>query len=374
MPSNFKLPLLTLLLLCSPIVSASGQDDAQTAADKRKIAVLMRLTHIKVAEKPKLKASVVRFLKTVTDESEFISYAKRFDIDETKQRLWEIALESKSNESRANAASLLIDREDPATLQKKIQSVENPADFVLTLGLVASAEAIEILKPLVTADSLPAAAKNAAVKGLGRQKVGQQFLLELAQSKKLPEECSFTTANILLSSSYPTIKDSAAKVMKLPAAAGSQPIAPIAELVKRTGNIENGKRVFSKQGTCANCHKVAGAGKEVGPDLSEIGSKLSRQAMYEAILNPSLAVSHNYETYLVQTIDGLSFSGILISETDEAIVLRSAEAVSKEFLKDDLEGMKKSKKSLMPNDLQKNFSESDLVDLVEYLMTLQKKS
>ena len=150
-------------------------------------------------------------------------------------------------------------------------------------------------------------------------------------------------------------------------------MSPIGQQVKRRGQTENGKKMFQGLGTSANCHLVNGQGKEVGPDLSEIGSKLSRQAMYESILNPSLAVSHNYETFLVETYDGLSYSGILVSQTDEKIVLRTAEAVIKELLKEDLDGMKKSKQSLMPADLQKNFSESDLVDLVEYLMSLTKK-
>ena len=186
-------------------------------------------------------------------------------------------------------------------------------------------------------------------------------------------ECEFTVANILLSSADDALRGAAAKIMKLPATAGSKPLSPIGQLVKRRGQTENGKKVFQGLGTCANCHLVNGQGKEVGPDLSEIGSKLSRQAMYESILNPSLAVSHNYETFLVETYDGLSYSGILVSQTDEKIVLRTAEAVIKELLKEDLDGMKKSKQSLMPADLQKNFSESDLVDLVEYLMSLTKK-
>ena len=62
--------------------------------------------------------------------------------------------------------------------------------------------------------------------------------------------------------------------------------------------------VFNTVGTCSKCHKVSGAGKEVGPDLSEIGDKLSREDIYVAILNPNAAVSHNYETYSLLDVDG----------------------------------------------------------------------
>lgn len=40
------------------------------------------------------------------------------------------------------------------------------------------------------------------------------------------------------------------------------------------------------QGTCNKCHLVRGEGKQIGPDLTEIGSKLSREAMFESILYP----------------------------------------------------------------------------------------
>ena len=326
-----------------------------------------------VNEKPALKEAVVRFLKTVTDESEYLNYAERFQITETNAGLWKIANETTDDNNRVKATGLLVAQNDGESLKKQLLMQKDPAKLIDAMGLVANQKTIGILKSMVTSTEVSSPAKNSAAKGLGRQKMGQQFLLELVTSKKLPEACEFTVANILLSSTDKGIQSSASKFMKLPATAGSQPLTPITELVGRKGNVQNGMVVFAKQGTCANCHKVSGQGKEVGPDLTEIGSKLSRQAMYESILNPSLAVSHNYETYLIETIDGLSFSGVMTSETDEKITIRTAEAVTKEIIKDDIEGMKKSKKSLMPNDLQKNFSESDLVDLVEYLMTLKKK-
>lgn len=368
----FYLLALGAVLFHGP-AGSEAQDD-QVAADKRKVDVLMRLTNIDVEEKPKLKAAVVRFLKTVSDESEFLGYAKRFPIEEVRNRLWSIAFDSKNNGNRVQALELLIAQTDDLDrFRKKILEASEAVAVVESIGLISSRKTLELLKSLVVEKKFSSGVRNAAVKGLGRQKPGQEFLLQLELDGKLPEDCRFSAANILLSSSDDAIRQQASRTMKLPATANSKPLAPIGELVGRTGDAARGKEVFVKKGTCANCHKVNGSGKEVGPDLSEIGSKLSRQAMYESILNPSLAVSHNYETYLIQTLDGLSSTGILLSETDDKVVIRTAEAISREFAKEDIEGMKKSKKSLMPADLQKNFSEEELVDLVEYLMSLKKK-
>ena len=117
---------------------------------------------------------------------------------------------------------------------------------------------------------------------------------------------------------------------------------------------------------------VNNQGSSVGPDLSEIGSKLARDAMYTAILDPSAAISHNYENYAVQTLDGKLVTGLLTSESDEKVVLKSAEGVPVEIAREDIDEMKKLEQSLMPEDLARPMSEQDLVDLVEYLTTLKK--
>jgi putative heme-binding domain-containing protein len=361
-----------LFLLLTIASAARSQEEGNPTADQRKIAALMRLTKINVNEKPTLKKVVVRYLKTVEDEADYLSYAKRFKVVESNQRLWKIVFQSKSNDNKVTAIGLLLDQSSPEEMVERIRNSDRPEEILNPIALAGSNRSMEILKRILLIRSLSSTAKNIAVKGLGKQKTGQLFLLNLVKQKKLPTECEFTAANLLLPSEFPEIRATASPLMQLPATAGSTPLPPLSELVKRSGNPANGATIFLKSGTCANCHQVNRTGKEVGPDLSEIGSKLSRQAMYESILNPNAAISHNFENYLVQTIDGLSFAGILINETDQVVTLRTADAVTKEIPKDELDGMRKSPNSLMPSDLQKNFSETDLVDLVEYLMTLKK--
>ena len=94
--------------------------------------------------------------------------------------------------------------------------------------------------------------------------------------------------------------------------------------------------------------------------------------MYVSILDPSAAVSHNFETYSVLTLDGLAITGLLISETDEAVTLRNSEGIDKKIAQEDIEIFKKQKTSLMPQDLQKLLTVDQLVDLVEYTLTLKK--
>jgi putative heme-binding domain-containing protein len=116
-----------------------------------------------------------------------------------------------------------------------------------------------------------------------------------------------------------------------------------------------------------------GQGKEVGPNLSEIGSKLSKEALYLSILDPSAGVSFNFETSQIVTNEGQVLQGIVISDTPEALTLKTAEAITRAISKSDIEETTKLKISLMPQDLQRQLTAQNLVDIVEYLTTLKKK-
>ena len=138
------------------------------------------------------------------------------------------------------------------------------------------------------------------------------------------------------------------------------------------GNAASGQIVFAKAGTCGKCHVVNGEGKEVGPNLSEIGKKLSREAIYEAILYPSASISHNFETYVVETKAGNVVNGLLVSKTPAEITLKDAEALLRTFKTADVESVTRSPVSIMPADLHKALTTQDLADLVEYLHTLRE--
>ena len=145
-----------------------------------------------------------------------------------------------------------------------------------------------------------------------------------------------------------------------------------AELAKRRGNAEHGKVVFNTTGTCVKCHTVNRVGKDVGPNLSEIGNKATRDFLYESILFPSAAIAHNYETWRLELENGNVVTGIIVSETKDAISIKTAEAIVQTYKPSDIESKTQLKVSLMPADLQKLMSTQDLVDVVEYLTTLKK--
>ena len=115
-----------------------------------------------------------------------------------------------------------------------------------------------------------------------------------------------------------------------------------------------------------------GEGKEVGPNLSEIGAKLSKQALFESIIFPSAGISHNYESWTIALHDGTTQTGIIISEDADKVILKGIDAIVRTFPIKEIDERAKQKISLMPADLAKLLSKEEMADVVEYLTTLKK--
>lgn len=139
------------------------------------------------------------------------------------------------------------------------------------------------------------------------------------------------------------------------------------------GNAERGATIFFEKGAvyCMRCHKVNDRGGEVGPNLSQIGKEKDRRYLLEAIVMPDATIAKNFETVMIGTDDGLSFSGILKSENEESLVLITPEAKLITIAKETIEQRGKGKSS-MPADLIKNLSLAEIRDLVAYLKSLDK--
>ena len=368
--------VIALLAGCLTFAGHAPADEPATAnRDKTIVETLLRLKNIDVNAKPPLKQAVLRYLQTVQGTPRYLEIIERFEIQDNNQQLLHMLQQAPASTAGVQAARLLLQFEAQQLLQSGLQDKDDQLAIatIRALSIVSNNASTALLQPMVSDSHRSTAVRNAAIRGLGRNLNGQRFLLDMVQRDQIEQAFKFTVANALYSSPDATIRKEVAKHLTLPQTKGSTPLPPVAELVKRQGAAGTGQKVFNTIGTCNKCHKVAGQGKEVGPDLSEIGSKLSREAMFVAILDPNAGISHNYETYLVATDEGNVFTGIKVSETDETITIKTAEAIERTLAKEELEEIVKQKVSLMPADLQKNLTVDDLVNVVAYLLTLKKQ-
>ncbi len=365
----------TITLLSLVTATADDAADAQAAKDASIVEVLLRLENFNLDSSPPAKEALLRYLVAHRGSDRYFELVDKFTLRDEAEHLTGIAIEHPTETAGVTAAKLLEKFDEFARIEKKATDAdENVAvAAVIVAGYVGSKPAMQWLSGLLTQTKLPVSVRSAAAKGLGRNRSGEQQLLELVESMRLPADLNFAVANILFASRDEQIRQRVAKHLRLPASAQGDPLPPLAELVAASGDSAKGREVFLQKGTCTKCHKVAGEGKDVGPDLSEIGTKLSKEAIYVSILSPSAGISHNFETYEVVTIEGQIATGVLVSQTDAEVKLKNAEAIELTFPKDQVDEMNKLAISLMPGDLQKNLTVEELTNLVEYLTTLKKK-
>ena len=135
-----------------------------------------------------------------------------------------------------------------------------------------------------------------------------------------------------------------------------------------------GAEVFARPTVgCINCHQVNGNGTDFGPNLSEIGTKLGKDAIYESILDPSAGISFGFEAWSIELKNGDENFGLITSETNDEISLKSQNGITTKYKKSDIAKRQKQTLSIMPAGLQLTMSTEDLVNLVEYLSSLKKK-
>jgi putative heme-binding domain-containing protein len=135
------------------------------------------------------------------------------------------------------------------------------------------------------------------------------------------------------------------------------------------GNVDNGTRLFTAQ--CASCHRVAGKGGRIGPDLTRIGTSRSRAALVREIRTPSEWIPPAFETVSLVTKDGQRIRGIKKNEDVFSIQVMDTRERIQGYLKSDLKELVYEKTSLMPAFLAGRLNDSDLNDLIGYLGTLR---
>lgn len=117
---------------------------------------------------------------------------------------------------------------------------------------------------------------------------------------------------------------------------------------------------------CGVCHSYAGKGGQVGPDLTGVKNQPS-DALLLHILVPNYEVYPTYQSIVVRTKDGGTFSGWVVSETDNGLTLRTAFGTDQAILRSNIESLTNSGLSLMPDGLEQTMTKEDLANLIAYL-------
>jgi len=138
------------------------------------------------------------------------------------------------------------------------------------------------------------------------------------------------------------------------------------------GDAAEGKRVFHEHAgaQCLRCHAVRGNGGIVGPGLTGVGKRLTREQLLESIVLPNRTIAAGFENATIVLKSGVSHNGLVKSETATELVLDSPEDGKLTLKKSDIEKRLRGL-SAMPEGMDKLMTRRELRDLVEYLAGLK---
>ena len=118
---------------------------------------------------------------------------------------------------------------------------------------------------------------------------------------------------------------------------------------------------------CGQCHKIHGEGQEVGPDITANG-RASVAQLLSNVFDPSLVIGASYQARTVITNDGRVLTGLVVEDNAQRVVLKVQGGKQETIARDDIDELKVSELSLMPEGLETQLQGAELIDLLAFLL------
>ena len=289
--------------------------------------------------------------------------------------------EKTDRETRANAAHALAALDQDARVAAlaetlTISSLETDLRLEISRALASSHPTPDsIAARLASAVAFATTQEQERVAGhLCTDRGGMVMLLELIENGHLNTRVLSqpTTRAQLNSLATPELGDRIGQLVKSveePESIQKRIDMLVAEYDSRGGDVTSGQRVFEK--SCANCHRVGGKGAEIGPNLDGIGSR-GLQRVSEDVLAPSRNVDVAFRSSMIVTDSGKAHSGLIKAENDRSV--RLVDSTGKEVLlsKREIELRKQTSLSPMPSTFSEALKPEELLDLMSYLLSLNR--
>jgi putative heme-binding domain-containing protein len=353
----------------------SGASAADPSADSQRqisLEALSRLKGMDLEANPALKAVLLKTLDQVRGTPDYVALVRDFQLPGHERELLDVALRNPGSDTASDALQLLLQRDFLPILTNALIST-NASAVLQTIGTSADRRIVGLVADMVNDPARGPTLRRQAVRALGNSTAGTDALLQLLREGKVADELKLTARLALQGALGPSVQEELALLLPPLKGVGAESLPPISELTKRTGSVARGAEVFKRDTVgCNQCHQVNGQGTDFGPALSEIGTKLGKDALYEAILDPSAGISFGYEGWELELKNGDEISGLLVSETESEVAVKVRGGAVTRYAKTDLASRRKSALSVMPAGLQQMMSTQDLLDLVEYLTSLKK--
>jgi putative membrane-bound dehydrogenase-like protein len=349
--------------------------EANNGKDISYSKLILHHLDIKTVQQSAIARNAVKdVLKSVTGTEEYIQLVRQYELKTENPALLELAISKKGESIGRNAAGLLLQFGASSLINATINGKDTARAkaLVRSVGGVGNKEAIDIIEKTLLAKNLDKEVQQQAAYALGGSQSGEDRALELLINNKVPKELIPPVVDGLKGAWRKAIYTKATTYLPggaVTATTGKAPV--IGDLASYISNPANGKVIFSR--SCAVCHQVNGAGYDFGPKLSEIGSKLPKEALLEAIVYPSKGISFGFESKQLAMKDGSVMTGIISSKTETDIDLKFPGGSLQKIKTSDVKSIKELPESMMTANLYETMTRQELSDLLGYLSGLRKK-
>ena len=266
--------------------------------------------------------------------------------------------------------SQLVDSKGVALVSKWISSLPPTSTARTSASTQANSPDGRALATLVQDQATNRKSRDAAIQTLLQSTEGSLALVAQLHSNNLSKSDKASavtlggeTANKNISGLFETFLPESRAGSRL--GANIDPSA----ILELQGDPTRGKLIFHSDGTrCKACHDPRDKSKSIGTTLVDMNIKYKQPAeILQQVLNPSLRIDESLVSYLVLTERGKTVTGLLEKQTDDHVIIKTAEQKRIQIPREEIEEMRKSSKSLMPDQILSDLSAQEAADLLAYI-------
>lgn len=336
--------------------------------------VLRHLDMIAVKTSPVAQKALDNLVQALRGTPEYIELVERYEIKKENPELLQLAIAKQNNPVSRGAGRLLLKQGGSAAAWQVVNGKDTAQALSLLRSLsgIGNKESLDMLQTVILSKKYDTAVRRKAAEMMGWSWGGEERVLQLLKSKKVPQEYVPAIVASVSHAWRGSVRSEAASYLPKTAGKAVTKMPTMSELTALKANAAAGQTIFSR--VCATCHMVGTAGNDFGPKLTEIGTKLPKEEILHAVLHPSDGIAFNYEGWEIKMKDGSTLSGIISSKTESDVELKLPGGSKMTLKRTDIQSMKQSKTSLMPEGLHQGLTPQEMADLLEYLKNQRRKA
>jgi putative membrane-bound dehydrogenase-like protein len=194
-----------------------------------------------------------------------------------------------------------------------------------------------------------------------------KFLEEVEKGEIPLTDLEPARVRLLDAHSNPAVREKAAGIMqKLKIGRRQDVFEAYTPALALPGDAARGKVHFQK--VCSVCHRLDNFGTEIGPNLATVQNR-GAEAILLNVLDPNREVNPQYVNYLLVTTQGRSITGLVAAETATSVTLKRQENATDTVLRADIDELRSTGQSIMPEGLEKQLDHEAMADLIAYLLS-----